>query len=673
MRSGSETTSRAARRISGFRPGRSWWICALLLLLSGGVARAAYPDGQAAMRARDYPEAVRLLRLAVEKAPGDAKLERDLGIALLMKELLPGGAYQPGGDAAPALVPCESGPDGPGWFKTYGQDTRGDGRLYMGGSATMPDAAGAHEAAVRKAQEGVAGSIKQAVAGTLRSLLERPENPNREQDRLFIDSTIVTLVGRQIPRSTSIWRRTDCPEKDDKGNVRHKAFVVLGVQLQSVIDAAWATVETRLTTPDSPAGKPDADGFAKKIQDALGVETLASGSRSPSTEVVAAREFLDRASRVMPEDPALLVCLGAANERLGDLDGSTAAYRAYVRSGSSSRSRRAVEDRLRGLQREQSLANVRARIEKGDTTDVAPDWGPSGVAVAPLRVDGPSEPYGPLSWALAAWLSSDLAKVRSLTLMGPLEVGALLQDLRLVDADSTNATHLGRVLGVARMVTGSVGPVNDTTMRFELRVTDVATGGASVAAGTVPIEQLPLIEKDLLSGLLTKLNVQPTSQEQTAIDSGRTPDMNAILAYGRGLMAEGRGDDAAARTSYETAVAANKQFGPAVDALGGVIAPLPDLSALLAQMVSEFFPKPAAAVRGLSDRLRVTDQLTAGDLWPANPQDVTHAGAAPTIPDPPGLPPPPGTIPDPPNPPPGQSSALGVPAISPSATPIGAR
>lgn len=697
MSSRSESGLRLPWRMACSPRGGGGWVSPvlffLLVLLTGCAARSPYQEGQAAMRARNYPEAVRLLSLEAERAPEDAMVARDLGIALIMSERRRAEGERPGGEQGAregmglASRPCD--PGGPGWYKTYGQDTRGDGRLYKGASVTLPDSAGAFQTAERRAQRDLAQIIRGNIQQVVYSYLSKwPRSSNSETDRTFADSTISQQVDRVLPGTVSVWKSADCLRTDAKGSVQHQLFVVVGTDPRSVIRSIWSSVQPRLAMPEGSDGEANAADFEQKVLDALGVSTRAPGTapapvslaeQQPLLEMrqdgdaATARMHLMRASQMMPDDRdrSTLFYLGVANEQLGDLTPAIDAYRGYARAGASSRLRHAVEDRLRRMEREQSLVSTRARIAVGDTAAVAPGWGSTAIAVAPFRIDGPEETYGPLGWALAAWLTSDLAKVRSLTTVGPQGINALVQELGLVETDSTNATHLGRVLGVARVVTGLLLALDEETMRFELRVTDVSTGVASVGTGTARLDQLSQLESDLLSGLLTRMNVQPTPQERSEMQPDRTHDLNVSLSYGRGLIAESRGSVATARSSYESAVVRDRRFGPAVEALQDVSGPLPDLGALLALADGEFM-QPLDAVNPLYDRLRVTDQLTGGDLWPTAPQDVTNVETMQSIPEPPGFPGPPGTIPDPPNPG-GPLPAPGLPPGRSSVTPAGTR
>lgn len=178
----------------------------------------------------------------------------------------------------PIAPPCDSG--GPGWFRTYGQDTRGDGRRYQGASVTLPDSAAAYQAASRRARGDLANIIRMSVQRVLYSYLEQwSRSQDRESNKAFADSTVFQ-VDRAVSITASIWKSEDCSETDAGGNDQHYAFVVVGTDLSKMINSIWSAVEARLAMPERSDGGSNSEVFEQKVREALGVSVESPRSNS---------------------------------------------------------------------------------------------------------------------------------------------------------------------------------------------------------------------------------------------------------------------------------------------------------------------------------------------------------------------------------------------------------
>jgi len=82
-----------------------------------------------------------------------------------------------------------------------------------------------------------------------------------------------------------------------------------------------------------------------------------------------------------------------------------------------------------------------------------------------------------------------------------------------------------------------------------------ATGSASNR-----LQQLFDMEKQVVMQLLQRLNITLSPAEQRALSERPTADLQAFLAFSRGLDAEDRGDYQAAEAAYNEAVARDPNF-----------------------------------------------------------------------------------------------------------------
>src|SRR5205807_8987373 len=118
------------------------------------------------------------------------------------------------------------------------------------------------------------------------------------------------------------------------------------------------------------------------------------------------------------------------------------------------------------------------------------------VAVLPVLVAGDST-YRPLSRGLAELITTDLAYIRTLKLLERLQIGVLLDELKLGTserADPATAARVGRLLRAERMVQGSVTIPSGGAGSVQLTAS-VVTGagvGRHVAAASVSHPYLDL-------------------------------------------------------------------------------------------------------------------------------------------------------------------------------------
>jgi hypothetical protein len=140
---------------------------------------------------------------------------------------------------------------------------------------------------------------------------------------------------------------------------------------------------------------------------------------------------------------------------------------------------------------------------------------------------------------------------------------AILDEMRLADSGRvTQATALrsGRLLRASRVVQGSLADQGQN-LRVDAAVVDVASAGVSASAGASDVlNRLFDLEKQLVLSIFTNLGIQLTPAERSAIEQRPTQNLQAFLAFSRGLEAEDRGDFAGARDAYGEAAGLDPSF-----------------------------------------------------------------------------------------------------------------
>jgi hypothetical protein len=140
---------------------------------------------------------------------------------------------------------------------------------------------------------------------------------------------------------------------------------------------------------------------------------------------------------------------------------------------------------------------------------------------------------------------------------------AILSEMRLADSGRANpqtALRSGRLLRAARVVQGTIAELG-TNIRVDAAVVDVATSGVAGSAGaTNALNRLFDLEKQVVLSIFSSLGIQLSDQERAAINQRPTQNVQAFLAYSRGLEAEDRGDFDGAREAFGQAVGLDPSF-----------------------------------------------------------------------------------------------------------------
>jgi TolB-like protein len=266
---------------------------------------------------------------------------------------------------------------------------------------------------------------------------------------------------------------------------------------------------------------------------------------------------------------------GLAHEDLGHNREAREFYERALRSPGSARIRSQLQQRLVLLQRRETQAYVRDALEKeADLANTPPR--PRTVAVFPLGVPAPDSITGPLGCALTAMLITDLSQTDRLTVLDRVMIRVLLDEIQLADSgyvDERTAARGGRILGAERIVQGSLASDEDQ-LRIEAAV--VRSGLAPEAAEATDrrtvteadrLDRLFAMEKRLALDLYDALGIELTPAERAEVTRVRTDNLQALLAWGRGLQALDAGDVPASARFFSEASRLDPGFAMAREGL----------------------------------------------------------------------------------------------------------
>jgi tetratricopeptide (TPR) repeat protein len=292
----------------------------------------------------------------------------------------------------------------------------------------------------------------------------------------------------------------------------------------------------------------------------LAAALMAAGRCDTAVVVVHAGELLAPADAVGP------LVVGGCQEKGGRYDLAFATYTDFAARHPQARGVAAVRAKAQFALRTQAEQTARQALASESTlTRLAPE--PSTLAVLPVTISATGgagdSTFQPLSRGLAELMTSDLALVRTLRLLERVQVGALLDELKLGQsqrADPTTAARVGRLLRAERMVQGIASITANGPVRLSASVVrgDGTVRSGAQANGT--FKELLDLEKQLVFGVAGQLGIQVTEAERQSILRQGPRNLVAFLAYSQGLDALDRGDYRAAAAAFNASVRADPSF-----------------------------------------------------------------------------------------------------------------
>ena len=336
------------------------------------------------------------------------------------------------------------------------------------------------------------------------------------------------------------------------------------------------------------------------------------------TAVVVARA----GQRLAPANALGPLVVGGCQEKDGRYDLAFATYSDFAAQHPQARGVAAVRAKAQIALRTQAELTARQALASESTlTRLPPE--PSTLAVLPVTISaGGDSTFQPLSRGLAALITSDLAMIRTLRLLERVQIGALLDELKLGQTqrgDPATAARVGRLLRAERMVQGIASITANGPVRLSASVVrgDGTVRSGAQANGT--FKELLDLEKQLVFGLASQLGIQLTDAERQSILRQGPRNLAAFLAYSQGLEALDRRDYRGAAAAFGAAVRADPNFqaaqeqqqaaeaAPAVQGGGDVVStveaveeppapPEPPTEGALESANNETSPPPAASL-----------------------------------------------------------------------------
>lgn len=277
-----------------------------------------------------------------------------------------------------------------------------------------------------------------------------------------------------------------------------------------------------------------------------------------------AYDLLKKAFSYQPDDPKTLFYLGLASEGVGKRRAALRLFKKYDEVSRASDYRTLMEGRYEWLVREQAQEDMREMVAR-EQSIADQQVSERVVAVLPLEFQGADDRYEPLGRGLAAMVTTDLANVSRIKVVERIRLQALLDELKLAQSeyvDASTAPRVGRMLGAGRLVGGSYFVTSDDQLRLDVTLASIGSQiqFPPVEGQTGPLNDLFRLQKLMVFRIIDGLDVQLTPQERARIEEVPTENLQAFLAYCRGLEDEDRGNFGAAERHYNQSQALDPNF-----------------------------------------------------------------------------------------------------------------
>jgi tetratricopeptide (TPR) repeat protein len=276
-----------------------------------------------------------------------------------------------------------------------------------------------------------------------------------------------------------------------------------------------------------------------------------------------AYDLLKKAYAQDPEDPQTMFFLGLASEGVGKRKAALRLFQNYDEMPRDSEYRTLMEGRYAWLVRLEARDSVQRLIaNEKQLADREPS--PRIVAVLPFQFQGGEDRFQPLGRGLAEMVTVDLTHVQRLRLVERVRLQALLDELELAQSkyvDPSTAPRVGKLLGAGRLIGGSYLVTQREQLRLDLTLASLNEGSIpEVGAQTGDLARLFALQKQVVFRVLDLLDIELTPQERDAIDEVPTRNLQAFLAYSRGLLEEDEDNFEAASQFYREAQQLDPNF-----------------------------------------------------------------------------------------------------------------
>jgi tetratricopeptide (TPR) repeat protein len=276
-----------------------------------------------------------------------------------------------------------------------------------------------------------------------------------------------------------------------------------------------------------------------------------------------ARYYLGEALDIKPDDPELIFYKGLNLEYYNESDRAESYYAKYKDVPEDSPFREMLEGRYLWLKRQNNYSDVKAIIHNEENLSYN-GVSDSTMAVFPLIYLGTNKKYAPLSRGFSEMVSIDLAKLKDIKVLERVRIQAVLDELKMAQSsqiDQSTAPRVGKILKAGTIVSGDYDVTNDGEFKIDLGSWEVETSSRkSWVNKSGSINDFFVLQKQVVFAFLEKNGFQLTQEQKERIAYIPTQNLEAFLAYSKGLMQEDAGNYQQAEGFFNQATKLDPNF-----------------------------------------------------------------------------------------------------------------
>jgi tetratricopeptide (TPR) repeat protein len=281
-----------------------------------------------------------------------------------------------------------------------------------------------------------------------------------------------------------------------------------------------------------------------------------------------AREGLERAGTVFPENYAIPYYLGLVYLEQGERAAAVAQWQKYVEISPRSENALKIRKYLTVLLLQEAREFARQAVAE-EATRVDGQTDHKALAVTSFSNLG-SQSLGPLGKGMAAMLIADLSKIPDLKVVDRIKLQALLEEMKLGTSGLVNpqtAPKIGKLLKARHVTSGSLADLEKESLTIASVVVDAhQKSGNSTQEVRGRLKQFYDLEKQLACRIIEDLG-RDCEKVPDGFHIIHTKSLPALEWYSRGLDQFDRGHFDEARTMFRKSLDEDPKFDLAAEAL----------------------------------------------------------------------------------------------------------
>jgi len=277
---------------------------------------------------------------------------------------------------------------------------------------------------------------------------------------------------------------------------------------------------------------------------------------------------LTRALELNPRDATAHFYMGMLAERTDGYNWALYHYQSFLSLKGTGHLADLTRRRMEDLKTTQAKDFARRVID--NEKEISPGMF-SDSTIGVVYFDGRflSAPLRPLATGLAELLVTDLSKVQALRVVERIRLNQILAELHIAQSaafDTATAPRLGKLLGAAHMLGGTLAELPGEKLRIDPNLVNTRSGDVSLPPEAVgEFDQIISMEKEVALATIDRLGIKLTKAERDAIEKPPTESFLAFLMYAKGLELLDQGRIKNAAREFNRAAKTDPGFREAID------------------------------------------------------------------------------------------------------------